>query len=193
VSLIFPRTISTPRLVLRPWEVADAVRMKAAIDANLEHLQAWMPWAMAEPSPIEEITARIEKFEGEFERDEGWIYGVFAADGTTVLGSSGIHRRDVPDGLEIGYWIDAGHTRQGYATEAAAALTRVAFTAEWVQRMWIRCDPNNVSSAAVAQRVGYRHVATLVGDSVTTSGAARDTMVWEMASNEFEAQMRRKG
>ena len=33
-------------------------------------------------------------------------------------------RRIGPDGLEIGYWIRAGYTRLGYATEVARALIR---------------------------------------------------------------------
>jgi RimJ/RimL family protein N-acetyltransferase len=43
-----PDRHATARLVLRRWRPADAALMKAAIDASLAHLQAWMPWANAE-------------------------------------------------------------------------------------------------------------------------------------------------
>src|SRR5678815_5969902 len=55
-----PDRIVTSRLVLRPWSVADAPVLKALIDANLEHLRAWMPWALNEPSPVEAVAQRIE-------------------------------------------------------------------------------------------------------------------------------------
>ena len=41
--------IHTQRLVLRCWQPTDAPLLKAAIDANLEHLRPWLPWAQYEP------------------------------------------------------------------------------------------------------------------------------------------------
>lgn len=35
--------IVTPRLVIRCWNPPDAPLLKAAIDASLDHLRAWMP------------------------------------------------------------------------------------------------------------------------------------------------------
>ena len=41
--------IHTQRLVLRCWQPTDAPLLKAAIDASLEHLRPWLPWAQHEP------------------------------------------------------------------------------------------------------------------------------------------------
>lgn len=182
-----PAFIPTERLLLRCWQPSDAPLLKATIDANLAHLQQWMPWAMHEPSSLDVITARIEKFATDFADGVDWVYGIFTPAGDTVLGGSGAHTRIGVDGLEIGYWIDATHTRKGYATEAAAAITRVAFTQPNVKRVQIRCDPNNVASAAVPRRLGYRHVETLIADGLTPTGMPRDTMIWEMTRAEFES------
>jgi RimJ/RimL family protein N-acetyltransferase len=85
----------------------------------------------------------------------------------------------VPKG-EIGYWMETRHTGQGYATEAARALTDFGFGVLGFRRIEIRCDALNRASAAVPDRLGYTLDARLVNDDVAAdgSGALRDTLVF---------------
>jgi RimJ/RimL family protein N-acetyltransferase len=177
--------IGTRRLLLRCWRPEDAALLKHAIDGSLDHLRAWMPWAMAEPSPLPVLEARLAKFRNDFLSGTEWLYGIFDPAEHQVLGGAGLHRRQGPGVLEIGYWVRADVTGQGYATEAAAALTRTGFRDSTVERMEIRCDPRNLRSAAVPRRLGYRHARTLERDANTPDGQPRDTMVWELARREF--------
>ncbi|HEV8217624.1 MAG TPA: GNAT family N-acetyltransferase, partial [Gemmatimonadaceae bacterium] len=179
-----PDRIATSRLVLRPWNVADAPVLKALIDANLEHLQAWMPWAMNEPSPVEAIAQRIEIFATNVHEGTDFIVGVFLGD--EAIGGSGLHRRAGPDTLEIGYWIASSHTRRGYASEAATALTRVAFAMPHVEHVQIRCDPRNSNSASIPRKLGFSHIATLEADTLTPTGERRATMVWQISRATFQ-------
>mgnify|MGYP001947141939 CR=1 FL=1 len=87
--------------------------------------------------------------------------------------------------LEIGYWIQADEINQGLATEVAAALTRVAFEVEQVNRVEIRCDPANVRSPAVPRKLGFIHEATLRGNVPGADGTYRDTMVWALLKSEY--------
>ena len=48
-----------------------------------------------------------------------------------------------------------GSRGQGLATEATAALTRIAFEVHGMQRVEIRVDPENVASARVAEKLGF--------------------------------------
>jgi RimJ/RimL family protein N-acetyltransferase len=184
VRLQFPKSITTERLLLRPWRVSEAARLKAVIDENLEHLRAWMPWAMDEPSTLDVIAARIEKFAGEFAAGIAGGYTIFTPDEATVLGGAGLHPLD-EDGAEVGYWLARAHTGRGYATEAARALTEVAFGLPGLDRVQIRCDPLNERSAAVPRRLGFHHLETLRADMVTPTGVPRDTMVWQLTRSEF--------
>lgn len=177
--LTFSRQIETERLLLRPWQPEDAPRLKAAIDANLEHLRAWMPWARHEPSALETITARIARFEHDFAAGLDATYGIFARDDRRVLGGTGLHLR-IPGGVEIGYWLDHREQGRGFATEASQALIAEAFRHPEVSRVQIRCDPRNTRSAAVPRRLGFRHVETLAGQVHAPDGSERDTMIWEL-------------
>jgi RimJ/RimL family protein N-acetyltransferase len=182
-----PERIATPRLVLRRWQLADAERLKDAIDASLPELQAWMAWALDEPSPIDVLERRLQRFRDEFGAAGDWIYGIFDDAERRVIGGTGLHVRGGPDVREIGYWIRTDATHQGYATEAAGILTDVAFELTAVAHVEIRCDPNNRRSAAVPRRLGYRHTETRRGDARTPAGEPRDTMVWTLTAAEHAA------
>lgn len=182
--------IATPRLVIRCWQLDDAPLLKSAIDASLDHLQAWMAWAKSEPCELAVIEDRIAKMRDEFNDGRDWAYGVWDSTEREVLGGLGLHRRSQPDALEIGYWLRADVTGLGYATEAAGALTRAAFEELGVARLEIRCDPSNVRSAAVPRRLGYRHIRTLEKDSITPDGRPRDTMVWELTAVDYAAAIK---
>lgn len=171
--------IVSERLVLRCWEPRDAPSLKAAIDGNVEHLRAWMAWAMDEPSALEVIEARVARFRDAFLAEHEFPFAIVDRDERELLGGIELSRRIGGGGMELGYWLRADRTRRGYATEAADALAREAFQHCRAQRVEIRCDPANAPSAAIAHRLGFRHVITLEANATTPDGRPRDTMVWE--------------
>ena len=181
--------IHTERLILRCWNPVDAPLLKAAIDASLDHLRPWMPWAANEPETIEEKAARLRHFRGDFDLDRDFFYGIFDRDETEVLGATGLHTRAGESALEIGYWIHAGYINQGLATETAAALTKVAFEINEVHRVEIHCDPSNTRSARVASKLGYVQEAILRQRQQTAEGNLRDTMIWTMLAEEYAASV----
>jgi RimJ/RimL family protein N-acetyltransferase len=182
-----PDRIDTARLSLRCWDARDAPLVKDAIDSSLAELQRWMPWAMHEPSSLDALQARLHGFGEDFRAGREWAYGIFDSADARALGGAGLHPRLGPDVLEIGYWIRTDATRCGYATEAVAALTAVAFEYCAIARVEIRCDPRNLRSAAIPRRLGYRHIETRPGEARTPAGDPRDTMVWTLSAAEYAA------
>jgi RimJ/RimL family protein N-acetyltransferase len=180
-----PSNLETARLSLRAWDPSQTIAMKNAIDANLEHLRPWMPWAMNEPSPLGAIETRLIKFAAGFVTGPDWGYAIFQRGAEPMIGAIGVHARIGPRALEIGYWIDGRLTRQGFATEAADAVTRMALSLPDIDRVEIRCDPANVASAGVPRRLGFRLVTVLERNATTPAGEPRDTMVWEMTRAEL--------
>jgi RimJ/RimL family protein N-acetyltransferase len=156
-----PYRIVTERLVVRCWEPQDAPLLKEAIDASLEHLRPWMPWAAHEPQTLEEKVELLRGFRGKFDLGEDYVYGIFDAGETEVVGGTGLHRRVGDEAFEIGYWVRASRAGEGLATEAAAALTRVAFEVSGVDRVEIRTDPVNERSRRVPEKLGFVEEATL--------------------------------
>lgn len=177
--------IHTSRLAIRCWEPADAPLLKAAIDASVEHLLPWMPWAADEPQSVEQKIGLLRGFRGRFDLDQDYVYGILDRDEREVLGGTGLHTRAGKAALEIGYWIHVDHINRGFATEASAALTQVAFEVNGVDRVEIHCDPNNVRSAAVPRKLGFVQEAILRRRTRTADGTPRDAMIWTLLRDEY--------
>ena len=146
-----------------------------------------MPWAHDEPQTVAEKVALIRTFRGRFDLGEDFGYAILDRAESRVLGGSGLHARVGPGAREIGYWIRPDAEGRGYVTEAVAALTRVGFEVDRLERIEIRCDPANTRSAAVPRRLGYEHEATLRRRVDDADGRLRDVMLFTLFADAYAA------
>jgi RimJ/RimL family protein N-acetyltransferase len=176
--------IETKRLVIRCYNPSDAALLAESVTESLEHLRPWMPWVYAEPEPFEEKVKRLKRFRGLFDLGQDFIYGIFNADETKLLGGTGLHTRLGERELEIGYWIHKDYVRQGLTTESTAALVRVAFELLRVHSIEIHCDPGNVASAAIPRKLGFTHEGTLRAKTAFLERWS-DSMIWGLLDYEY--------
>jgi RimJ/RimL family protein N-acetyltransferase len=172
--------------VIRCWEPRDAPLLKDAVDSSLEHLRPWMPWAHDEPQSLDEKVSLLRFFRGRFDLGEDFVYGVFAADESMVLGGTGLHTRAGEGALEIGYWIRASHAGRGLGTAVAGALTKVGIASGGAERMDILVDPANEVSRRIPTRLGYREEAVLRRRLPTADGSPRrDAVIFSLLAEEL--------
>ncbi len=182
-----PYRIETERLVLRCLEPDDAPLLKEAVDASIEHLLPWMPWARFEPQSIDEKIELLRLFRGQFDQDENYVFGVFDADESRLLGGSGLHPRGGPGALEVGYWVRADAIGQGIASEVTAVLTRVGFEHCGLRRVDVQVDPANERSLRIPRRLGFTEDGTLRGrlEPKEDGGEWRDSVLFTMLESEL--------
>jgi len=176
--------IETKRLLVRCYNPSDAPLLAEAVTTSVEHLRPWMPWAYAEPEPIEEKVQRLKRFRGLFDLGQDFIYGIFNLENTKLLGGTGLHTRLGEKELEIGYWIHKDYANQGLVTESTAALIKVAFELIRVHRIEIHCDTANLASAAIPRKLGFTHEGTL-RLNMRFLDRWRDTMIWGLLESEY--------
>jgi RimJ/RimL family protein N-acetyltransferase len=161
--------------------------MKEAVDASIDHLLPWMPWARFEPQSLDEKMEVARRFRGEFDLGTQYVYGIFEPDEARVLGGSGLHPRGGEASLEIGYWIRADSVGKGLATEVAAVLTRVGFEKFGLERVDVQVDPENERSMNIPRKLGFVEDGRLRRrlPPKDEGGPRRDSVLFTMLADEL--------
>ena len=178
--------VETERLTIRCWSPADAPRLRAALDTADQYLRPWIPWMRHEPRSLEATAEWLRATRAKFDLDQDYRYGIFDANEQVLLGETGLYTRLGRGAREIGYWLVPSSAGQGYASEAAGAMVRVAIEVDRVDRLEIRCAPANRPSAAVPARLGFTHEVTLKRRFEDSEGRLHDSMVWSLFTSDYE-------
>jgi RimJ/RimL family protein N-acetyltransferase len=178
-------------LLLRAYRPGDGAALRRAAVPSYEHLRPWMPWARAEQSE-EESEALCRRFAGNYLLAQDFVIGIWLGD--ELAGGTGFHPRggSIEGGsADIGMWISAAHAGRGLGTRALAAMLAWGFGGAWPwQRLTWHCDARNHASAHLAQKGGMRHEATFRADALDVEGKRRDTLLFALLREEWEATVR---
>ena len=157
-----PSAVETERLLLRPWETADAAALHAALVESVDHLNPWVPWASPHAPTMERARDLLAGWMQDLRTGDSYILAVLDRAGGGLIGGVGLYPRVGPGGLEIGYWIRRSRTGRGFATEASAALTHVGFRVAGASRIEMHIHRANRASFRISEKLGYvpRDVAT---------------------------------
>jgi len=143
-------------VVLRQWESGDVEALHRLVTEAQESLRPWMSWAVGQYT-VEDAARFVAGCAENRAAGEAYPYAI-TVNGAPV-GAAGLERNEVPDALELGYWLHPAHTGRGYATIAAGLLVDEAFALPWVARVQIWHDAANAASAAIPRRLGFTEVA----------------------------------
>lgn len=146
------------RVTLRPWQSSDAAAIAEIMaDPRMhEHLDLPRPYSRADAERyVDELAPRVAAEGSEL------ILAIAENASGRVLGSIAL-RGLAQDSLmaEVGYWVATSDWGQGYATEAVRTVSRFAL-AQGARRVEILTEVDNLASAKVALRSGFRFEAVL--------------------------------
>jgi len=149
--------LSTERLVLRDFTLADAPDIKRLINTREVALNTLrIPY----PYPDGEAERWISTHSDDGEKHDH-IFAVTLREGNEFIGTVGLHVKPDHDMAEIGYWIGVPYWGHGYATEAAGAVMRFGFETLSLNRIYAMHFARNPASGRVLQKLGMRHEGTL--------------------------------
>lgn len=187
MSLLPFYRLETDRLVIRCYEPGDAEVMSATILRNHEHLIPWMPWAVKDQHTVPFCLNLIRTFRGNYDLGTDYPMAIFDRMDGNYVGGTGLHMRAGKGALEIGYWIDKDRCGQGFATHAAAALTKAAFEYGDIHRMNIHMQVGNEGSRRVPERLGYRMEGLLRQHYPLPDNQFADIHYYTMLREEYDA------
>ena len=148
-------TLTTERLHLVPCsnEHLDGL---SAMNSDPEVMR----YITGRPETRSETCSMIERVRGRWaEYGYSW-WTIMGRSSAEILGAGcvqNLRRGDQPDShcpLEIGWRLRREHWGHGYATEAARAMAKFAFTRLGADALYAVCDPDNIASIRVTERLG---------------------------------------
>ena len=176
-----PTTLSTPRLLLRPFRPADAPAFPAYI--NHPDMGTYLE---GDGRHVSEEKAR-EIIERHLQADplERAVWAITADD--QLVGALTINLAKQGRVAEIGYSISRSHWGRGYATEAVRTLVDTAFgDLPELQRIQANIHPQNLGSIRVVTAAGMRFEGTLRAYAFV-AGEVADENIYAITRTDYEA------
>jgi RimJ/RimL family protein N-acetyltransferase len=141
------RPIETERLLIRrfvteDWEAVHAYTSDAGV--------------MTYVGDGAETEEQAKAFVAENAGDEARALALVLKEEDRLIGHMLFHPWFTPRVHEIGWVLNPRYHGNGYATEAARALLRYGFETLKVHRMIATCQPENVASSRVMEKIGMR-------------------------------------
>ena len=168
-------SLQTPRLMLRPLELADLNDM----------LEIWGdPVAMRYyPSTRgrEELVGMVERSQASYARDRSGFYAMIERETQVWIGQCGLLWQPVDgiDELELGYQCKPRYWRQGYTSEAVACLRDFGFRELRRQHLISLIRPQNEPSRGLARKVGMHYWKTTAFKGFEVEVFRIDREQWE--------------
>ncbi len=126
----------------------------ALIMANYEHIREWSSW-LNEDFTLEKAREYCRKHE-KFDTNTSDELGLRILYQGKIVGSIGLHEINRLDkSAEIGYWLAKEQNGQGLVTKSVVRLLEYGFEALKLNRIVIKCVPENVKSRAIPERLGF--------------------------------------
>ena len=194
--------LRTTRLTLRPLQDSDLPASIAALHASEAHFAPWLP-APADigVDSVESLAQRQFDRARSSHADHSACRLVGVDGHGRLVGAFNLNNivRGVLQNADAGWSVNAGFTRQGFATEAMAAMLRLALLPEpppaesprWgsahglgLHRVQAAIIPTNTASLGVARKLGLRHEG-LARRYVKIAGRWQDHELFAVTSEEL--------
>jgi len=185
----YPIEISSTRLLLRPYRPGEGRLYVDMYRENGAHLMEFMPEELRGMKTEADGERQIQRMLHAWQDRELFIFGAWDTETGLYVGEAYLANPDwtVPS-LELGYFVVATQTGRGFATEAGAAVVAVAFEQFGVERIDLQCQADNVASARVAERLGFRLEGRQRQRDRKRDGDLVDRLWYGLLRAEWEAQ-----
>ncbi|MFE9254930.1 GNAT family N-acetyltransferase [Streptomyces sp. NPDC006879] len=200
MTTIFPEiSISTDRLVLRPFEESDVMALTEMM--NDELITTWT----AVPHPFTREDARrwvTHQAPAERSQGRGIVFAVTEFLTQRLVGI--VHLRNTDwrcRNTEVGYVTAPWARGEGYAGESLLAVAQWLFDDQQFERLELRTAADNTASQQVAQKIGcisegVLRNAWIVRTPTADGGWAQlrtDLIVWSLLPEDLDGDLRHAG
>ncbi|WP_342534863.1 GNAT family N-acetyltransferase [Lysinibacillus sp. FSL K6-1151] len=106
----------------------------------------------------------------------------------TLIGSVEIMIRDFTNKVgEIGYIVNPDYWGKGVATQSAQLVITFGFDTLKLHRIYATCDPRNIGSSKVLEKVGMTKEGILRENMLIKDGVWRDSFLYSVLKQEWSS------
>jgi ribosomal-protein-alanine N-acetyltransferase len=145
-------------VVLRVPQMSDYAEWAALREASRDFLTPWEPTWPPDDLTRASYRRRIRRYAEDQRSDLAYPFFVFRKSDNALLGGLTLAniRRGCAQAGNLGYWMGAAHSRQGYMTAAVKLVIPFAFETLRLHRVEAACIPGNVASVRLLEKTGFR-------------------------------------
>lgn len=180
--------LRTDRLLIRPIHAGDAAALaERRNDPEAARYQGWaLPYSREQ---AEQLVRQVLAMAGP--ADQQWWMAIVAERASgRVLGDLVVRLGWEGRAAEIGYTLAPRYWGRGYAAEALEALVEYLFEGLGVTRLFGMLHPDNLRSASVLERCGFRFEGH-TRSSYWVGGECSDDWIYGLTRPDWEAWHRR--
>ena len=178
------RTITTDRLILRPFAISDAECVsRLCNNYNIHKGTLALPY----PYPIESALSWIPTHAENFENDKAYEFAITDKTTGALYGCMGLANNKKHRNGETGYWVGEEFWGNGYASEALRAVIDFAFFEKGFHKVYARHFESNPASGRVMQNAGMVYEGRQI-DQVFKEGRYETLLLYGIINSEACSQ-----
>jgi len=135
--------LTTERLILRPLKPDDSKNLTYLLHPDIQKDAG--PFM---PHFLDDLPKHIERIRG----DTTWLITI---NENKVIGDIGVSSKQRNETGEMGWYLDPGYWRMGYATEAGLAIIAYMFFTLKFCKLTALIDSKNIPSRRLAEKLGF--------------------------------------
>jgi [ribosomal protein S5]-alanine N-acetyltransferase len=174
-------TLETPRLILRPLELADAGEIQRLFPQweIVRHLDAMVPWPYPPDAAMRFLSEVALPAQA---RGEQWNWTLrLRQSPEQLIGSVRLNRGESKN---RGFWLGLPWHGQGLMTEAVAVTSDFWFDVLGFPVLRVTKAAANIASRRISEKTGMRLIGTTEKDYVC---GRLSTEIWEITAGEWHA------
>jgi ribosomal-protein-alanine N-acetyltransferase len=181
--------IKDSRICLREFQLNDWIDVHAY--ASQEVVYRFQPWG---PNTEEQTQAFVKQILEDSHRvpRTRFVLAIVEQKTERIIGAGEINIRNFTNKSgEIGYIIHPDYWGKGFATDVANLLLEFGFGEFHLHRIYATCDPRNIGSSKVLDKIGMTQEGRL-RDTLLINDGWQDSLVFSILEHEWEMNNSKK-
>jgi len=179
---IMNNNLKSERVILREMEETDWRDVHKY--ASQEKVCQYQPWGPNSEQETENFVNLI-LIDAKKDPRSRFVFAVIEKESGELIGAGEINIRDSSNRVgEIGYIMNPQYWGKGFATEVAKLLIAYGFNDLNLHRIYATCDPRNIGSSKVLEKVGMIKEGRMRQDLLLKDGW-RDSLLYSILEHEW--------